>query len=65
MLTASCLFLSAGVNGLLDRVPVADIGKWEKNFMEYVQGQSALLSKIKEGKMTPELDAELKKTITE
>ncbi|MEI4889684.1 F0F1 ATP synthase subunit alpha, partial [Klebsiella pneumoniae] len=26
--------LYAGVNGLLDRVPVEKIGAWEKNFME-------------------------------
>ncbi|GAA5905039.1 hypothetical protein JCM6882_002425 [Rhodosporidiobolus microsporus] len=53
----------AGVNGLLDRVPVDKIGEWEASFKDHLKGQSALLAKVGEGKMTPELDAELKKTV--
>ncbi|GAA5964806.1 hypothetical protein JCM10213_007545, partial [Rhodosporidiobolus nylandii] len=55
----------AGVNGLLDRVPVEKIGEWEASFKQTLQGNQALLAKVGEGKMTPELDAELKKTVVE
>ncbi|GAA5855293.1 hypothetical protein JCM8547_009020 [Rhodosporidiobolus lusitaniae] len=55
----------AGVNGLLDRVPVDKIGEWEASFKDHLKGQTALLAKVAEGKMTPELDAELKKTVQE
>ncbi|KAM0746049.1 putative H+-transporting ATP synthase alpha chain, mitochondrial [Meredithblackwellia eburnea MCA 4105] len=56
----------AGVNGLLDRVAVADIGKWEASFLEHLQSsQAELLKKVSGGKMTPELDAELKKVVVD
>ncbi|KWU40963.1 hypothetical protein RHOSPDRAFT_37512, partial [Rhodotorula sp. JG-1b] len=58
--------LYAGVNGLLDRVPVEKIGAWEKNFMEHIRSsQQDLLAEVNKGKMTPELDAQLKKVVQE
>lgn len=58
--------LYAGVNGLLDRVEVADIGKWEKSFLEHLRSQqSQLLKDIGGGQMTPELDSQIKKTVTD
>ncbi|GAA5847880.1 hypothetical protein JCM11251_002273, partial [Rhodosporidiobolus azoricus] len=55
----------AGVNGLLDRVPVDKIGAWEASFKDHLKGQTGLLAKVNEGKMTPELEADLKKTVQE
>ncbi|BGP24193.1 ATP synthase subunit alpha [Rhodotorula toruloides] len=55
----------AGVNGLLDRVPVDKIGAWEAAFKDHLKGQQSLLDKVSAGKMTPELDAEIKKTVQE
>ncbi|BGP07569.1 Alpha subunit of the F1 sector of mitochondrial F1F0 ATP synthase [Rhodotorula toruloides] len=55
----------AGVNGLLDRVPVDKIGAWEASFKDHLKSQSSLLEKVSAGKMTPELDAEIKKTVQE
>ncbi|PRQ72435.1 ATP synthase F1 alpha subunit [Rhodotorula toruloides] len=55
----------AGVNGLLDRVPVDKIGAWEASFKDHLKGQQSLLEKVSAGKMTPELDAEIKKTVQE
>lgn len=60
------LLLSAGVHGLLDRVAVNDIGKWEANFLEHLRSsQQELLKEISKGKMTPEIDASLKKVVVE
>ena len=56
----------AGVNGLLDRVPVDKILAWESSFLEHLQSsQQDLLKEISAGKMTPELDSKLKKIVTE
>lgn len=56
----------AGVHGLLDRVAVTDIQKWEESFLEHLQSsQQALLAEISKGKMTPEIDATLRKTVDE
>ncbi|BGP39542.1 Alpha subunit of the F1 sector of mitochondrial F1F0 ATP synthase [Rhodotorula kratochvilovae] len=56
----------AGVNGLLDRVPVDKIGAWEKSFKEHLQSsQQGLLAEVNKGTMTPELDAQIKKVVQE
>ncbi|GAA5983013.1 hypothetical protein JCM11641_004687 [Rhodosporidiobolus odoratus] len=55
----------AGVNGLLDRVPVDKIGEWEASFKAALKANQQLLEKVNQGTMTPELDAELKKTVQE
>mgnify|MGYP001575551611 CR=1 FL=1 len=58
--------LSAGVNGLLDRVAVNDVGKWEASFIAHLESsQQALLTEVKKGVMTPAIDASLKKTVVE
>lgn len=54
----------AGVNGLLDKVPVDKITPWEQSFMEHLKSnESELLKEIGKGKMTDEIDAKLKKTV--
>jgi F-type H+-transporting ATPase subunit alpha len=52
----------AGVNGLLDPVPVDQITRWESEFRAHLTGtQGELLKKISEGIVSPELEAEIKK----
>ena len=52
----------AGVNGLLDPVPVDQITRWESEFRAHLTGtQGELLKKISDGVVTPELEAEIKK----
>lgn len=54
----------AGVNGLLDSIPVDQITKWEAEFREHLTAtQSALLSEIATGAVTPELEAKIKKAV--
>ncbi|GAA6001192.1 F1F0 ATP synthase subunit alpha, partial [Rhodotorula paludigena] len=56
----------AGVNGLLDKVPVDQIGAWEKSFQEHLRSQQqSLLAEVDKGVMTPELEASLKKVVQE
>ncbi|GAA6020958.1 hypothetical protein JCM10207_003203 [Rhodosporidiobolus poonsookiae] len=55
----------AGVNGLLDRVPVERIGEWEQSFKEALASNQSLLAEVDKGAMTPDLDALLKKTVQE
>merc|ERR1711939_260241 len=56
----------AGVNGLLDRVPVEQIGAWEKSFKEHLtSSQQSLLAEVGKGQMTKELEADLKKVVQE
>jgi len=56
----------AGVNGLLDRVPVDQIGSWEASFKEHLKSsQKELLADVAKGKMTPEIDAKLKKVVVD
>ncbi|KDE02971.1 ATP synthase subunit alpha [Microbotryum lychnidis-dioicae p1A1 Lamole] len=56
----------AGVNGLLDRVQVNDIGKWETSFIDHLKSsQQSLLDEVSKGKMTPEIDAQLKKVVSD
>ncbi|KAF5362415.1 hypothetical protein D9756_002238 [Leucocoprinus leucothites] len=54
----------AGVNGLLDSIPVENITKWEAEFREHLTAtQSALLQEISAGTVTPELEAKIKKVV--
>jgi len=54
----------AGVNGLLDDVPVENITKWEAEFREHLTAtQSSLLQEISAGAVTPELEAKIKKVV--
>jgi F-type H+-transporting ATPase subunit alpha len=55
------LMIFAGVNGYLDELPVSDIRRFEKEFLEYLDGQySKTLAKLKKEKqMTEEITKEL------
>ncbi|KAG6805456.1 hypothetical protein H0H92_015301, partial [Tricholoma furcatifolium] len=54
----------AGVNGLLDAIPVDKITKWEAEFRQHLQtSQSALLAEIATGTVTPEMEAKIKKVV--
>jgi F-type H+-transporting ATPase subunit alpha len=54
----------AGVNGLLDSIPVENITKWEAEFREHLTAtQNALLQEISAGTVTPELEAKIKKVV--
>jgi F-type H+-transporting ATPase subunit alpha len=55
----------AGVNGLLDPIPVDKITKWEAEFREYLKTQDGLLKEIAKGVVTPELEANIKKVVEE
>jgi F-type H+-transporting ATPase subunit alpha len=50
----------------LDRVAVNDIGKWEASFLEHLKSsQQTLLADVSKGKMTPEIEASLRKVVVE
>merc|ERR1712071_109419 len=54
----------AGVNGLLDKIPVERIVEWDEKFQTHLQSnESALLSEISKGVMTKDLEAQIKSTI--
>jgi len=54
----------AGVNGLLDSIPVDKITKWEAEFREHLTStQGTLLEKIATGNVTPEVEAAIKKVV--
>lgn len=54
----------AGVNGLLDKIPVNKIVAWDADFQEHlVSQQSALLEEIGKGQMTKELEPKIKKVV--
>lgn len=54
----------AGVNGLLDSIPVDQITKWEGEFREHLaSSQQALLADISTGNVTPEMEAKIKKVV--
>ncbi|KAI0305980.1 ATP synthase F1 alpha subunit [Multifurca ochricompacta] len=54
----------AGVNGLLDSIPVEKITKWEAEFREHLAStQGALLEKIATGNVTPGVESEIKKVV--
>jgi len=55
----------AGVNGLLDPIPVDKITKWEAEFREYLKTQDGLLKEISKGVVSPELEAKIKKVVEE
>jgi F-type H+-transporting ATPase subunit alpha len=55
----------AGVNGLLDNVPVAKILQWESDFLAHLRSnESDMLATIdKEGALSKDLEAKLRETI--
>ena len=55
----------AGVNGLLDGVPVAKIGQWEKDYLsELKSNQSELMQQIdSQGQLSKDLEQQLKESI--
>lgn len=56
--------LYAGVNGMLDKVPVDKIVSWDLSFREHLKSeQSALLKDITGGKMTPEIENKIKAVV--
>ncbi|KAH9479532.1 Alpha subunit of the F1 sector of mitochondrial F1F0 ATP synthase [Psilocybe cubensis] len=55
----------AGVNGLLDSIPVDQIVRWEAEFRAHLNTQEALLKEISAGNITPELEAKIKKVVEE
>ncbi|KAH0559510.1 Alpha subunit of the F1 sector of mitochondrial F1F0 ATP synthase [Trichoglossum hirsutum] len=56
----------AGVNGILDSVPVARVGQWEQDVLAHLKSnESELLSRIdKEGALSKELEAKLKEVVS-
>jgi F-type H+-transporting ATPase subunit alpha len=56
----------AGVNGLLDSIPVSKIGQWEADFLSHLNSnESELLAQIeKEGSLSKELEGKLKDSVT-
>ncbi|KAK4684244.1 F-type H+-transporting ATPase subunit alpha, partial [Tremellales sp. Uapishka_1] len=56
----------AGVNGMLDKIPVEQITAWEKSFVAQLTSQhTALLEKLGGGVLTKELEADIKKVISD
>ncbi|KAG9312866.1 P-loop containing nucleoside triphosphate hydrolase protein [Chiua virens] len=54
----------AGVNGLLDSIPVEKITQWEAEFRSHLSStQSPLLEEISAGNVTSELEAKIKKVV--
>jgi len=54
----------AGVNGLLDSIPVDKITKWEAEFRQHLaSSQQALLTEIADGKVSSELEGKIKKVV--
>lgn len=54
----------AGVNGLLDSIPVEQITKWEAEFRGHLTAtQGPLLEEIAGGNVTPEMEAKIKKVV--
>jgi len=56
----------AGVNGLLDSIPVAKILQWEADFLQELKSNKPeILSRIdKEGSLSKDLEGEIRETIT-
>ena len=56
----------AGVNGILDSVPVARVGQWEQDILAHLKSnESELLAAIdKEGALSKELEAKLREVVT-
>ncbi|KAE9399917.1 putative H+-transporting ATP synthase alpha chain, mitochondrial [Gymnopus androsaceus JB14] len=56
----------AGVNGLLDSIPVDQITRWEAEFRSHLtSAQTTLLEEIAGGNITPELEGKIKKVVEE
>jgi len=56
--------ICAGVHGLLDSIPVDKITKWEADFRQHLAAsQTALLSEIATGNVTPEMEGKIKKVV--
>jgi len=54
----------AGVNGLLDSIPVDQIVSWEAAFREHLaSSQGELLAKIATGNVTEEVEKQIKKVV--
>jgi len=55
----------AGVNGLLDNIPVNKIGEWEPDFLNHMKSnESGIMDQIaKEGALSKELEGKLKEVI--
>ncbi|KAI6113116.1 P-loop containing nucleoside triphosphate hydrolase protein [Pisolithus sp. B1] len=54
----------AGVNGLLDSIPVEKITQWEGEFRAHLAAtQGSLLEQIAAGSVTPEIEANIKKVV--
>ncbi|KAF9221457.1 ATP synthase F1, alpha subunit [Gyrodon lividus] len=54
----------AGVNGLLDSIPVEKITQWEAEFRSHLTTtQGPLLEEISVGNVTPEMEAKIKKVV--
>lgn len=55
----------AGVNGLLDGIPVAKIGQWEKDYLaELKSNQSEIMEQIdSQGQLSKDLEQQLKESI--
>lgn len=50
----------------LDSIPVENIVKWEAEFRSHLTStQTALLEEIASGKVTPEMEANIKKVVEE
>jgi F-type H+-transporting ATPase subunit alpha len=56
----------AGVNGYLDKVPVAKVTQWESDFLSHLKSnESGLLESIeKEGQLSKELEQKLRDVVT-
>jgi F-type H+/Na+-transporting ATPase subunit alpha len=65
--TNEVMVLYAGTRGLLDEIPVERVRDWEVAFRQYMQTQHPdLITNLKEsGRLSDELDAELRKYIEE
>lgn len=54
----------AGVNGLLDKIPVERVVEWDAKFQEHLTSSCQdLLSEIGKGVMTKELEPKIRSTI--
>jgi len=57
--------LYAGVNGLLDKVPVEKITAWEQSMVSHLtSSKSDLLKEISKGVMTKDLEKQIRDTVT-
>ena len=56
----------AGVNGLLDSVPVNKVTQWEQDFLNHLRtNESDIIAQIdKEGQLSKELEGKLKEVVT-